>query len=160
MIITKVAGIYVLRWDNEMKIFTNKQLIFIGLLSACSGSAAYGFMQPGQGNLLDTLDRGMWQFRAVGGGPTGSAIGKLCVGNVTKLAQIQHSTNDCTQLVLRSSPTSVTISYNCKGAGQGITTIRKESSKLIHIDSQGIKNNSPFAFSVEARMAGACVPAV
>jgi hypothetical protein len=142
-----------------MKKCINKKLVFASLLAACSSSAAVGYTQAAPTNLLETLERGMWQFRAVGGGPTGTAINKLCVGNVTKLAQIQHVANDCTQLVLRSNPTSMTISYSCKAAGQGTTTIRKETSKLIHIDSQGIKNNSPFAFDVEARMVGACPPA-
>lgn len=141
-----------------MKILANSKNILAALLSVSAGAATYAYAQPGQGNLLDSLERGMWQFRAVGGGPTGSAIGKLCVGSASKLAQIQNSNNDCSQLVLRSSPNSVTINYSCKAAGQGTTTIRKESSKLIQIDSQGIKNGAPFAFSVEGRFAGACPP--
>jgi hypothetical protein len=142
-----------------MKNSVCKKLIFASLLAACVSFAAVGYAQAAPANLLETLERGMWQFRAVGGGPTGTAISRLCVGNVTKLAQIQHLGNDCTQRILRSNPASITISYTCKAAGQGTTTIRKETGKLIHIDSQGIKNNSPFAFDVEARMIGACPPA-
>jgi hypothetical protein len=136
-----------------------KNLKLCVLFVAGTGIAAIGFAQSAPMNLLDTLERGMWQFHAVGGGATGTPVNKLCIGNTSKLVQIQHYSNACSQLVLRSTPNSVTISYSCKGAGQGTTTIRKESSKLIHVDSQGIKNNSPFAFNVEARMLGPCTPA-
>lgn len=136
--------------------FSHKKLALGALISLACGYTAISYAQTAPANMLDTLEHGMWQFRAIGGGPTGSAIDKLCVGNTAKLAQIQHASNDCKQLVLRSSPNSVTISYSCRGIGQGTTTIRKESSRLIHIDSQGVKDSSPFAFNVEARMVGAC----
>lgn len=136
-----------------------KKLKLSVLLGLGTGAAASGFAQSAPTNLLDTLERGMWQFHAIGGGATGTPVNKLCIGNTSKLVQIQHYNNTCSQLLLRSSPNSVTINYSCRGIGQGTTTIRMESSKLIHIDSQGIKNNSPFAFNVEARMTGACPPA-
>lgn len=129
------------------------------LLAAGTITAGSGLAQSAPLNLLDTLERGMWQFHAVGGGDTGTSVNKLCAENSSKLVQIQHYSNTCSQLVLRSTPNSVTINYNCKGAGQGTTTIRKETSKLIHIDSQGIKNGAPFAFNIEARMIGSCTPA-
>jgi hypothetical protein len=37
-----------------------------------------------------------------------------------------------------------------------LTTIRKESSRIIHIQSQGIRNNAPFSFSAEGRKIGPC----
>jgi hypothetical protein len=41
-------------------------------------------------------------------------------------------------------------------AGQGLTTIRRETDALIQIQSQGINNGAPFSFSVEGRHGGAC----
>lgn len=124
------------------------------LMSAGVGAAA--FAPVGELPLLKSLDRGLWNFRAVGGGATGAATSKLCVGDALRLARIQHLDAQCTHYVVRSSPNSVTVSYSCKGQGQGLTTIRKESDRLIHIQSQGIRNNAPFSFSVEARHAGTC----
>jgi hypothetical protein len=72
------------------------------------------------------------------------------------LAQIQHGVANCPHLIVDSNANSITISYSCKGAGQGLTTIRKESGRLVQIKSQGIRNNSPFSFSVEGRRSGAC----
>lgn len=138
-----------------MKIKFSKlaAMAFVAVSAGCSAAVlAHGHDL----SLLESLDRGMWQLRAIGGGTSGAAIDKLCVGDVTRLTQIQHGDTQCSRYVVRSTPTTVVVSYSCRGQGQGLTTIRKESGKLIHIQSQGIRNNSPFSFSVEARRAGTC----
>jgi hypothetical protein len=127
-----------------------------GLLFASAGIGTIAFAQGGDLSLLESLERGMWQLRAVGGGPSGAPVSQICVGDASRLTQLQHGSTACDQYVVRSSPTAVTVSYSCKGQGQGLTTIRKESNRLIHIQSQGIRNNSPFSFSVEGRKTGAC----
>jgi hypothetical protein len=132
------------------------QLAAIGLLSASAAAGATAFAQGTDLSLLESLDRGLWQLRAVGSGNSAAVIDKLCVGDPSRLTQIQHGDASCTRYVVRSSPNSVTVSYTCRGQGQGLTTIRKESGKLIQIQSQGIKNNAPFSFSVEARRTGTC----
>lgn len=132
------------------------QLAAIGFFVASAGSGAAALAQGGDLSLLESLERGLWQLRAVGGGTSGAATDKLCVGDPSRLTQIQHGDAPCTRYVVRSTPTAVTVSYTCKGQGQGLTTIRKESGKLIQIQSQGIRNNAPFSFSVEGRRAGAC----
>jgi hypothetical protein len=135
---------------------SNIRLILLTFIISGGATAAFAVVQSNGPNLLDSLNRGMWQFRAIGGGDAGTDVARLCVDDVTKLAQIQHKDFDCTQYVVRSSATTITISYSCRGKGQGLTTIRKESNKLIHIDSQGIRDNSPFSFTVEARNSGPC----
>ena len=127
-----------------------------GILCISVATGAMAFAQGGDLSLLDSLEKGMWQLRAVGGGPSGTAANQICVGDPARLIQIQHGTANCEHYVVRSSPTAVTVSYSCKGMGQGLTTIRKESGKLIHIQSQGIKNNAPFSFSVEGRRTTTC----
>jgi hypothetical protein len=131
-------------------------LVLAGMLSLGVGSAAHGVAQGDGAGLLETLERGLWQLRAVGGGASPAAASQLCVGDPKMLAQIQHGMTNCSHLVVKSAPNSVTISYSCKGAGQGLTTIRKESGRLVQIQSQGISNNSPFSFSVEGRRSGNC----
>jgi hypothetical protein len=150
--------------DMKIRNMTRKNMFLASVFAVFMACASISFAQKPSpklepkpsANLLETLSRGMWQLRAIGGGETGAAIDKYCVGNPAKLAQIQHAALDCKQYVVRSTPNSITISYSCTNAGQGLTTIRKESSKLIHIDSQGIRNNSPFAFAAEARLTGPC----
>lgn len=128
-------------------------MAFVAVSATCGASA---WAQGHDLSLLESLDRGLWQLRAIGGGVSSAAIDRLCVGDVTRLTQIQHGDTHCNHYVVRSTPTTIVVSYSCRGQGQGLTTIRKESGKLIHIQSQGIRNNSPFSFSVEARRAGTC----
>ena len=126
------------------------------MLSVFGTGAVFAMAQAREATLLETLDTGLWEFRAVGGGIAETPVKQLCASSGKMLAQIQHGAGKCEQTVLRSNAATVTISYSCSGRGQGLTRIRKESSRLIHIDSQGIYNNSPFSFTVEARRTAAC----
>lgn len=105
--------------------FVSKKIILLAIMSAGVASAAYGLARQDGPNMLDSLNRGMWKFRAVGGGPTGAAINRICLGDASKLAQIQHLDFDCKQFIIRSSPSEITISYSCIGQGHGMTNIRK-----------------------------------
>ena len=130
--------------------------VFATALTLGGATAALALGQGEPTDVLASIERGMWQLRAVGGGASSVATDKLCVADPRQLVQIQHGATLCSHYVVRSTPTSVTISYSCKGAGQGLTTIRKESGRLIQIQSQGIRNSAPFSFSVEGRKSGAC----
>jgi hypothetical protein len=121
------------------------------LLSLTSASVA--FAQVNDLSLLHTLERGQWTLRAIG---AEAPLTKICLGNPEMLTQIQHSGVVCERYVVRSAVNSVTVSYTCKGQGQGLTTIRKESNRIVHIQSQGIHNNAPFSFAVEGRRTGPC----
>lgn len=116
-------------------------------------SAALAFTPANDLSLLNTLERGQWSLRPAG---AEAPMTKICLGNPEVLTQIQHAGVACERYVVRSTVNSVTVSYTCKGQGQGLTTIRKESSRIIHIQSQGIRNNAPFSFAVEGRRTGPC----
>jgi hypothetical protein len=134
-----------------------KRSALAALLALGASTATLGLDQGSSVDLLQSIERGLWQLRAVGGGgASATAANQLCVADPKQLVQIQHGGTACSQYVVRSTPNTVTISYSCKGAGQGLTTIRRESGRLIHIHSQGIRNSAPFSFSVEGRRAGGC----
>jgi hypothetical protein len=135
---------------------TISHLVLAGTLSLGAGSAVQGGAQGDGPELLQSLERGLWQLRAVGSGASGAAANQLCLGDPRLLVQIQHGGTLCSQQLVEAGPSSVTVSYSCKGAGQGLTTIRKESGRLVQIKSQGIRNSSPFSFTVEGRRSGAC----
>lgn len=132
------------------------KLVLAGLLVLGVGPVGQTVSADDGNALLQTLERGLWQLRGAGGGTSGAAASQLCLGDPRLLAQIQHGATACTHMVVESSPTAVTISYSCKGAGQGLTTIRKETGRLVQIKSQGIRNSAPFSFTVEGRRSGAC----
>lgn len=119
------------------------------LLTTTSGAAK----SNGDLAVLHSLELGTWQLRPTGGS---APTTKICLGKPESLTQIQHSGLACEQYVVRSNANSVTVSYTCPGQGQGLTTIRKETNRIIHIQSQGIRNNAPFSFSAEGRRTGPC----
>lgn len=133
------------------KFFSCTAAVFAGVLFVIPANTA-----DTDFSVLESLDRGMWQFRAVGGAPSSIATNQICLKDPAQLTQIQHGSISCSHFVVRSNQNSVTVSYSCRGQGQGLTMIRKESNRLIQIQSQGIKNNAPFSFAVEGRYAGKC----
>ena len=152
----RVAGAILTAERDNMK---SKLLVtsITALMAVCVGASAHALAQSDSSGLLDTLERGRWQLRPVGSNAASLTVSQLCLGESRYLAQIQHGNNaQCNHFTVKSTPTSVTISYSCKGAGQGLTTIRKENDRLVQIQSQGIQNGSPFSFSAEARRSGPC----
>lgn len=131
-------------------------LLLAATLSLGAGPAAQSVSAQDSSALLKSLEQGLWQLRALGSSGSPLAASEVCVSDTRMLAQIQHGTANCAHLIVESTANSVTISYSCKGAGQGLTTIRKESGRLVQIQSQGIRNNAPFSFSAEGRRARAC----
>ncbi|WP_411290055.1 hypothetical protein [Sphingorhabdus sp.] len=125
----------------------------VGPLALVPITAALAVSANGDTPMLDTLERGMWQLRSSG---NNEPTTKICLGKPESLLQIRHSGLACEQYVVRTTENSVTVSYTCKGEGQGLTTIRKESNRIVHIQSQGIRDNAPFSFSVEGRKTGTC----
>ena len=103
--------------------------------------------------LLQDLKKGAWILKPRGSTEEGR---RVCLGDPEKLLQIQHGSASCSRYVIEDTPNNLRVSYKCGASGHGVTTIRKESSGLVQIQSQGIENNAPFSFSVEGRHSGAC----
>ncbi len=131
-----------------------KQLRTAGILAA--GLIAFAVPLSGQGPqlaMLDQLDAGRWVMRPR---EVGSAAQALCVPNGRRLIQLRHQDSTCDRVVVQDSPNEVTVQYTCRGKGYGRTHIRKETNRLVQIDSQGIADGLPFDFTAEARRVGDC----
>ncbi|MEN9683728.1 MAG: hypothetical protein RLZZ427_1479 [Pseudomonadota bacterium] len=103
--------------------------------------------------MLDQLDTGRWELRVRDGS---AATERLCVPNGRRFIQLRHPGNDCERFVVEDSPREITVQYTCRGRGYGRTHIRRETARLIQIESQGIAEGLPFDFSAEARRVGDC----
>lgn len=103
--------------------------------------------------MLDSLEPGRWELRLRG---EEGGVEQVCLGNPKRLIQLRHPALPCEQLVVTDEPGEVTVQYTCRGRGYGRTRIRRESARLIQIDSQGIANGLPFAFAAEGRRVGTC----
>lgn len=102
---------------------------------------------------FEHIEPGQWQLRAL---DNSAPVRRLCVGDGYDLVQLRHPGAACSRFVLANEPETATVHYTCTGAGYGRTTIRVETPQLVHIDSQGLANRSPFQVALEARRLGKC----
>ena len=102
--------------------------------------------------LLNALQKGEWTLKQRGS----ESNKKVCLGNPEILLQIQHGKTACSHYVIQDTPKSLRVSYKCGSADHGVTTIKGESSGLIQLQTQGIKDNAPFSLSFEGRRTGGC----
>jgi hypothetical protein len=100
---------------------------------------------------VSLLQPGLWQLRI-----EGEPDRTLCLADPHALMQLQHGTTACSRLVIANQKASATVHYSCPGAGWGRTTLRVDTPRVARIETQGIANNAPFAFTAEARRIGAC----
>lgn len=103
--------------------------------------------------MLNKIQPGLWNLKERGTAQNGD---QLCVRDARKLLQLRHRELQCSRFVVSDEPDEVTVTYRCPGGGSGRTTIKYEGRGLVQIESQGIAQNSPFAFALEGRYAGSC----
>lgn len=102
--------------------------------------------------MLDRLQAGQWEIRYRDGAPAR----RLCLRSGRGLIQLRHREPNCNRFVVEDGENEVTVQYTCRGNGYGRTNIRRESSILVQIESQGIEGGLPFSFTAEGRRVGTC----
>lgn len=107
--------------------------------------------QRASASLLDTLEPGLWELRERGG-----ETQRLCLRDGQRLIQLRHVGQACERIVVGNEPDEVSVQYTCRGHGYGLTHIRRETPRLLQIDSRGVENGLPFEFAAEGRRVGAC----
>lgn len=124
--------------------------------ASLAGLTVFSVSAPAQApdlQLLSGLQKGSWTLKARGSSESGK---RVCLGDPIALTQIQHGKASCSRYVIEDKPNMLRVSYKCGAQGHGVTTIRRESSGLVQVQSQGIANNAPFSFNMEARRTGSC----
>lgn len=132
-----------------MKSWLRKTLVFGGLAAALAVPAVG--QKPALA-MLDQLDKGRWELRIRDDG----SVQRLCLPDTRRLIQLRHPSATCERLVVNDDSSQVTVQYTCRGQGYGRTHIRRETNRLVQIDSQGIADGLPFSFVAEARRVGDC----
>lgn len=103
--------------------------------------------------MLTELERGRWQLTERGAESPPRAV---CLGNTQELIQIRHPGARCRSFIVNDTAETVTVGYDCQAGGNGNTVIRRETNRLVQIETQGVANGAPFAQTFEARRIGAC----
>lgn len=102
--------------------------------------------------MLDSLAKGAWSLRIRDDG----SEQRICVRDGREFIQLRHKQAGCSRFVVQDGADEVVVQYTCRGNGYGRTSIRREGSGLVQVQSQGIIDGAPFAISGEARHSGSC----
>ena len=102
---------------------------------------------------LGSVSPGLWEVSGVPGarGPV-----QQCVADVALLAQFEHRGQNCTRSVISSDSASTVIHYRCSGGGFGESKLTVITPRSLRIETQGISDNFPFNYVVQARRVGDC----
>mgnify|MGYP000022181058 CR=1 FL=1 len=103
--------------------------------------------------MFDQIEPGRWEIRPRDGS---SRPYPLCLNQGRRLIQLRHDGLNCDRLVIDDRADQVTVQYTCRGRGYGRTTVRRETARLVQIETQGIADGLPFDFAAEARRIGDC----
>lgn len=96
---------------------------------------------------------GLWE---VSGVPGSKAPAQLCVADVALLARFEHRSKSCTSNITSSSESTATFDYQCAGAEFGHTKMKVITPRNLRIETQGISDNLPFNYVLQARRVGDC----
>ena len=117
------------------------------------GAATFPVLAQTKGlAMLDGLSKGEWIVRERGS----DTVRRICVRTGRELIQLRHRQNGCNRFVVEDGASEVTVQYACSGNGYGRTSLRRETSGLVQIQSQGIADSLPFELTAEARRVGNC----
>lgn len=105
-------------------------------------------------SVFSRLEPGLWELRELA--KPSAPRRSLCLADPQVLMQIEHRGLPCSSLVLTDGPKSAAVHYTCPASGYGRTSVRWISPKLVTVDTQGIRDNRPFAYRADARRIGDC----
>lgn len=122
------------------------------LILAAGAVLPLGLAAASEPSVLSQIAPGLWEIsRAKGVSPT-----RLCVPEPPLLAQLEHHSAKCSRTVLRNDSASAVIEYSCPGAGFGHSKIRVITPRSVRVETQGIADYAPFAYTVHAKRVGNC----
>lgn len=105
---------------------------------------------------LQVVATGQWE---ISGAPGAKEPVRMCVSDILALAQFEHRGRKCTRNVLSDKPGSVLVHYSCGGADFGQSQIDVVTPRALSISTQGISDQLPFSYVIQAHRIGDCTTA-
>ncbi|HVU30393.1 MAG TPA: hypothetical protein VHE36_08345 [Sphingomicrobium sp.] len=109
-----------------------------------------------QPSALANVAGGLWEIT---GAPGTRAPVRQCVRNVLALAQYEHRGRNCSRSIISDSASSTKINYKCGSAGFGESEVDVITPRSLRISTQGISDQLPFNYVLQARRVGECTKA-
>jgi hypothetical protein len=102
--------------------------------------------------VLDQVTPGLWEFTGARDAPAR----KVCISKPPLIARVEHQSGNCTHTIVRNDAGTAIVDYTCPGAGFGESKITMVTPRAMRVETQGIADNAPFAYVVQARRVGSC----
>ena len=94
---------------------------------------------------------GLWEVSRTDGGRR-----NVCVADPAVLVQYEHLRSNCSRDIIRDQQSRAEIHYSCPGGAFGQTTVQLLTQRSLRIETQGISDNAPFHYVLQARRVGNC----
>ena len=131
----------------------NRNRLAIGLIAGSCGLLALAAAEPP--SPFSQTQAGLWE---ISGAPGAKAPLRQCIANVTALAEFEHRGKTCSPKVISATASSIVVEYRCGAAGFGRSEVDVITPRSLRIDTQGISNQLPFSYVLQARRVGDCAP--
>ena len=126
---------------------------FLGLGAAVAAMLTAPAATQGGIAALRNVDAGNWELTRPG---TRAAPVRMCVADVSRLAQVEHRGRQCTRVTINEQGNDVLIHYTCSGAGFGRVKMSVVTPRSLRIETQGVSEQLPYHTTYHARRVGAC----
>jgi hypothetical protein len=123
------------------------------LILAAIAALPAGAYAAAQSSALAKVAGGMWE---VSGAPGASAPLRQCYADVLALAQFEHRAKTCTRSVVSDKGSSTLVRYSCGPSDFGQSEIDVITPRSLRISTQGISDQLPFNYVIQARRVGDC----
>jgi hypothetical protein len=127
-------------------------LAYFGFWLALPALAAAAPPTP-QPSILAQAQPGLWEFS---GAPGTHAPVRQCIADIARLAQYEHASKHCTRTVISDSADTAVVQYVCGPAGFGRSAIHLITPRSLEISTQGISDDLPFNYVLQAHRVGDC----
>lgn len=121
---------------------------------AAAGLAAVltlsGVQQPAS---LVRTQPGLWEISGV---PGMKAPVRQCIAALPTLAEFEHRGSNCVGRVVKDGPSSTVFDYSCGAKGFGRSKVDVITPRSLRIETQGISEQLPFNYVLQARRIGEC----
>jgi hypothetical protein len=121
------------------------------LLILAAPAALLGLSAATRPAALAQVSGGLWELS----GPQFKQPLHECVADSMMLAQVEHRGQKCSRTLISDRDPEAVIEYKCAG-GFGRSKITVITPRALTIETQGISDNFPFGYRVEAHRLGDC----
>jgi hypothetical protein len=94
---------------------------------------------------------GLWEVSRANGGRR-----NVCIADPALLSQYENLRANCARDIVRNTQAKAEIHYSCTGGAFGQSTVELITPRSLRIETQGISDNAPFHYVLQARRLGDC----